>query len=99
MATSLLGELSSIGIGVISAIAGLGFVVYLARRILKKDPGSEHMVSISKSVQEGAMAFLKREYRSIGIFVLILGGILLAAVSGSTAMAFVTGAACSVLAG
>ncbi|MDZ7262194.1 MAG: sodium-translocating pyrophosphatase, partial [candidate division KSB1 bacterium] len=50
-------------------------------------------------IQQGAMAFLKREYQSIGIFVLILAIIILAGVSQKTAVAFIAGAGCSILAG
>ncbi len=92
-------DLSSMWIGLVAAILGLGYVGYLAHRVLKKDPGSEKMISISKLIQQGAMAFLKREYRSIAIFVLLLAIILFFSVSKLTAFAYVIGAICSVLAG
>lgn len=95
----LFGDLSSIWAGLISGIVGLAFVVYLANRILKKDPGNEKMVAISKSIQDGAMAFLAREYKSIGIFVVILAAIIFFGVTKKTAFAFVAGAVCSILAG
>ncbi len=96
---SQFGDLLSIWFGIISGVIGLGFVAYLAARILKKDPGSELMVSISKSIQKGAMAFLKREYKSIGIFVIILVSVISIGISPKTAIAFVVGAICSVFAG
>ncbi len=41
-------------------------------RVLRKDPGNEEMVRISDAVHEGAMAFLRREYRMLLIFIAIL---------------------------
>ncbi len=95
----LFGDLSSIWAGLISGIVGLVFVGYLANRILKKDPGSEVMIKISKSIQDGAMAFLAREYKSIGIFVFILAVIIFFGVAQKTAFAFIAGAIFSILAG
>jgi K(+)-stimulated pyrophosphate-energized sodium pump len=65
------------------------------------------MTSISDGVREGAMAFLKREYRSIAIFVVVLAIVLAVglrsdAVPGlgwKTAIAFLVGAICSMTAG
>ena len=95
----LFGDLSSIWIGLISGVIGLVFVGYLVGKILKKDPGSEVMIKISKSIQDGAMAFLAREYKSIAIFVVILAAIIFFGVAKKTAFAFISGAVCSVLAG
>lgn len=52
-----------------ASIAALGFVIYLSLSIMKKNPGNEKMQQISKAVQIGAKAFLKREYIYIAIFV------------------------------
>lgn len=95
--------LVAVGAGVLALLTA----VILAVRVLKADPGSKVMISISDGVREGAMAFLKREYRSIAIFVVVLA-ILLAvglrdeAVEGlgwKTAIAFLVGACCSMAAG
>jgi K(+)-stimulated pyrophosphate-energized sodium pump len=54
-----------IGIASLTGIAALLFVLYLAKKVMKQDPGTPEMISISDAVYEGAMAFLKREYVSI----------------------------------
>ncbi|MFH1541268.1 MAG: sodium-translocating pyrophosphatase [Elusimicrobiota bacterium] len=95
----LFGDLTSVWTGFVSGIVGLAFVWYLANKILKKDPGTEIMVKISKSIQDGAMAFLAREYKSIGIFVFILTVIIFFGVAKKTSIAFIAGAICSILAG
>ena len=46
------------------------FAFYLTGKIKKAEPGNETMVEIAGHIQEGAMAFLSRQYRAIAIFVL-----------------------------
>ena len=53
------------------AVLGLIFMGIKASWINKQDAGDERMQSIAKSIQEGAMAFLKAEYRILAIFVVI----------------------------
>jgi len=91
--------LPGIGMVIGSGILGLLFAVYLSIRILRKDPGTEKMREISEMIHEGAMAFLFREFSAIILFVVILGAILYFFLAKKTAMAFVTGALCSILAG
>ncbi len=56
----------------ISALCALAFVVYLFSYVMKQDPGNESMQKISGLVQDGAKAFLKREYTYVFIFVIII---------------------------
>ena len=58
----------AIAIGII----GLIFAAILASRILKEDEGNEQVKFIGKAIQEGAAAFLSREYRLLAIFVVII---------------------------
>ena len=81
--------------GIISLIV----LVFLAKGILKKDSGNEKMQEISKYIEEGAMAFIKKEYKYLSIFVafiFILIGIFL---SNKTAISFLVGAIFSMVAG
>jgi K(+)-stimulated pyrophosphate-energized sodium pump len=39
--------------------------------VSKQDPGNERMVEIARYISEGAMAFLKAEYKVLGYFVVI----------------------------
>jgi K(+)-stimulated pyrophosphate-energized sodium pump len=57
------------------------------------------MQEIAAAIHEGAMVFLKREYQILAIFVLVVFALLGLFINGSTAMAFLAGAACSMLAG
>ncbi|MFN4198763.1 MAG: sodium-translocating pyrophosphatase [Flavobacterium sp.] len=56
---------------VILAIIGLLFMAMKAAWVTKQNAGDGKMQSISKSIQEGAMAFLKAEYRILAVFVVI----------------------------
>ncbi|WP_099366917.1 sodium-translocating pyrophosphatase [Sphingobacterium sp. 1.A.4] len=53
------------------AVLGLLFMLVKSGWVNKQDAGDGHMQTISKSIKEGAMAFLKAEYRILLIFVVI----------------------------
>jgi len=59
-----------------SGLVGLAAAGLIAAMILKKDAGSEALREISRLIQEGAMAFLKREYTILAGFVAIMAVVL-----------------------
>jgi len=63
--------------------AGLGAAGYLARDVLRRDTGTDRMREIAAAIQEGARAFLRRQYRTIAIIAVVLA-ILLAVSIGAT---------------
>ena len=73
--------------------------------VRKQDPGSERMQEISKSIKDGALAFLHAEYRLLLIFVIIASialysiSLLVSSTSWMIVPAFVVGAVFSALAG
>ena len=86
-------------------IVALIFAFVKAKWVSRQDPGTERMVEISGYVRDGAMAFLKREYRVLAIFVLVVAVLLAIANWNSPdsspiiAISFVLGAFSSALAG
>ncbi|NCI50153.1 sodium-translocating pyrophosphatase [Sediminibacterium roseum] len=86
-------------------IVGLLYTLIKFNWVSKQDAGSDRMKEISTYIAEGAMAFLKAEYKILGYFVVVVG--LLLGVMGysdanshwSIALAFVLGAFFSALAG
>ena len=86
---------------VICGIMGAGLVGYFVRYVLKQDPGSEKIKEVSKAIQEGAMAFIGREYRTLAIVVVVLAIILavVPALGWKVSVAFIFGAICSMGAG
>jgi len=55
-----------------AGVVGLIFAVITARQLMTEDEGDETMRSIGVSIQEGAAAFLKREYTFLAVFVVIV---------------------------
>ena len=84
-----------------SSVFGLAIAALFAYLVLKTDPGNEKMQEISRSVQEGAMAFVSREYRYVGMFVILMVLLLTFLLKDGwmTALCYVFGAACSLGAG
>lgn len=83
----------------IIGILALIFAFYKAKYVESVEPGNERMKEIASYIEQGAMAFLRREYRSVAIFVVVLFIILIFAINWQTAVCFVIGAIFSVLAG
>jgi K(+)-stimulated pyrophosphate-energized sodium pump len=82
----------------VSAICALIFAVVLSNSITKESAGNERMQEIAGYIHEGAMAFLKREYKYLAIFVAVVA-IILCLISITTAVCFVFGALFSIAAG
>ncbi|MEE2710772.1 MAG: sodium-translocating pyrophosphatase [Gemmatimonadota bacterium] len=98
--------MDSILYGVIGAgVVALLFSLWRTAWINKQDEGTDRMIAIGESIREGAMAFLKAEYRVLAIFVLVVAILLgvanmnRAETSGLIALSFVVGALASALAG
>ena len=87
------------------AVLGLLFMLVKMSWVKKQPAGNERMQSISKSIKEGALAFLSAEYRLLVIFVLIASGLLfyistlVETTSWMIVPAFIFGAIFSALAG
>src|SRR5712691_4506292 len=76
---------------------GVALLTYLA--VQNRPDGDEKMREIAASIYEGAMTFLRREYRILVIFVVVVFLLLAWKVAWQTGIAFVFGGLCSVLAG
>ncbi|HSL29447.1 MAG TPA: sodium-translocating pyrophosphatase [Anaerolineales bacterium] len=59
-------------LGPIAALIALGFAFYLYRQLMQLSEGNERMVEIAQAVREGAMAYLKSQYRVVGIVFAVL---------------------------
>ncbi|HLC96049.1 MAG TPA: sodium-translocating pyrophosphatase [Candidatus Nanoarchaeia archaeon] len=89
------------------SILALAFAAYFARDVLKQDKGNAKMQEIANAIREGANAFMKRQYTTIGIISIIVAVIILVGYSAfgkqdfgiKTSIAFIFGAFCSALSG
>ncbi len=89
----------------LTGLLALGYALTRARWVGKQDPGTDEMQEIAAAIAEGANAFLRREYRVLIFFVLVVAGLLVVANLGNPdsspliAISFVAGALCSGVAG
>ncbi|MEW8959370.1 MAG: sodium-translocating pyrophosphatase [Moorella sp. (in: firmicutes)] len=92
----------------VAVILALLFALYLSNKINRADPGNARMQEIAAAIQEGAMAFLMREYRTVTFFVVGMAALIAAtglltkgaeSMQPVTAVAYVAGSLCSIGAG
>lgn len=95
-----MNEFSMVGIAaIVVGILALAFAGIKYAAIQKKDSGNERMQEISKYIQEGAMTYLTRQYKSLVVFVICVAILLAIFVGLYMAICFIIGAIFSVLAG
>jgi K(+)-stimulated pyrophosphate-energized sodium pump len=82
-------------IPIIVSILAIAFVLYLIQVIKSKPSGSEKMIAIAKAVQEGAISFLKRQYKTIAIVSVIVFVVLWLTLGFNTGLGFLIGAVLS----
>lgn len=86
-----------------ASLVGLLFAGLFAALVMRSDAGNERMQEISRSIQEGARAFIRREYQYVFIFIVLLVILLSVALRGEggwqIAICYVFGAVCSLGAG
>ena len=86
-------------------ILALIFVFFKNNWVAKQEVGNEKMARIAKNIADGAMSFLKAEYKILSIFVVAVAILLYfkgsneAGSNGMVAVSFIVGAVCSALAG
>jgi K(+)-stimulated pyrophosphate-energized sodium pump len=87
------------------SLLALVYAYQLVRGVLAKDEGTEKMRDISLAIREGANAYLTRQFRTLAVFVVVLGVVLLAleapdwGIRISRSVAFVLGAVFSAATG
>ncbi len=93
----------------IAAVIALIVAFIFYREIFSKDKGTPEMQAISDKIEEGAMAYLARQYKTIGIIAIVIAIVI--AIIGfaadsfkdylnyKVAIAFIIGAGCSILSG
>ncbi|MDA3868946.1 MAG: sodium-translocating pyrophosphatase [Gammaproteobacteria bacterium] len=86
-------------IALVCAFAGIAYGVISIFSILSKPMGNEEMVRIQSAIQEGAIAYLKRQYTAISIVGIVIFAIIIYALGTATAIGFAIGAILSGLAG
>ena len=89
-------------IALVAGVLALILAVYFTRAVLAAPQGNERMVELATAIREGAMAFLKREYTWVSVFVVVMAVLIAALLDWGRpwgAIAYIFGAALSALAG
>jgi K(+)-stimulated pyrophosphate-energized sodium pump len=92
----------SLTILILVAIGAIAYSLGLAKSVLRRSPGNEAMQAIAKAIQEGAMAYMVRQYKTVAAIAAVLFliiGFALPNDSWLTALGFLIGAALSAAAG
>ncbi len=85
---------------IIAALLAIAYGTFLTFNVLKKPQGNEKMREIASAIQQGARAYLNRQYKTIGIVAVVLALLMWFFDFGtSTVIAFIIGAVASSLAG
>ncbi|MFO0602558.1 MAG: sodium-translocating pyrophosphatase [Polyangiales bacterium] len=85
----------SMGVGALALVVAFFFYA----RVKAAPEGNEAMARIARYIREGAMAFLVREYKVLGVYAVIVFGLIAAGLGVKAAGAFLAGAFLSLLAG
>ena len=99
------GNLTWVVVVAVIALLALGVAGWLVREVLAASQGTAKMQEIAKAVQDGAAAYLRRQFRTLGVFVFLIFWILLLLPSDGTGVRwgrsifFLIGAAASGLTG
>ena len=83
------------------AAGGVGLLaaLFVYRYMVAQPDGNSVMRDLADQIHDGAMAFLRREYTVLAVFVVVVAVLLFIAIGQASALAYVAGAASSVLAG
>ncbi len=90
---------TGLAIAVLCAFAALAYGAFTIRWVLAQPDGDEKMRKIAQAVQEGAQAYLNRQYTTIGIVGLVLFTVILLTLGWQTAVGFAIGAILSGITG
>lgn len=81
------------------ALVSLIFAFFLIQKIKNAPSGSGKMIEISQAIREGAEAFLKRQYKTVGFVAIIIFFVLLFSLGIKSALGFLIGALASAISG
>ncbi len=82
-----------------AALISLGYGTYLIATILRLPTGTDKMREIASAIQEGAAAYLSRQYLVVGIVAIVISSLIYQVLGLNSAIGFVIGAVASALAG
>lgn len=89
---------------ILLAALGLGYAIFLIKKITASSPGNDAMQRVAAAIQDGAKAYLRRQVRTVSVIAVIITGLLFAWKRSTdhplaVPVGFVVGAVCSMVAG
>ncbi len=84
---------------IVCGLVAIAYGIWAAKSVMDADTGTERMREISAAIQEGAAAYLNRQYTAIGIVGVIIAAILFPTLGWHATVGFVIGAVLSSAAG
>jgi K(+)-stimulated pyrophosphate-energized sodium pump len=96
----VLGEKIALSVNVLIALLGLGYALMLVGEVKNADQGTPRMQEIARAVREGANAYLGRQFRVVGVLIVVITLLLyFAAKAGGSVEAIALGRAIAFLVG
>ena len=89
-------------VAIVMGVAALILALVYGRLVVAESPGNDRMVELMGAIREGSVAFMRREYAAIGVFVVVMASLILIFLDWGRpwgAVAYVFGAVLSGLAG
>jgi K(+)-stimulated pyrophosphate-energized sodium pump len=86
-------------VAIVCGIIAVLYGIVTSRQVLAMSPGNQRMIEVSAAIQEGAAAYLKRQYTTIFIVGVVVAAIIFFFLGGLSAVAFVIGSVLSGAAG
>ncbi len=80
---------------IISGVVAILYGIYASRSVLARSAGNDRMQEIARAIQEGASAYLNRQYRTIAIVGVVIAVVLLVLLGWKEAVGFLIGAVLS----
>lgn len=92
-------SVTGVVVGILAGVIAIVYGFVTIQSVLKSSPGNERMQEIAAAIQEGANAYLNRQYTTIGVVGVVLAIVLWVLFGPLTAVGFAIGAALSGVAG
>ena len=89
----------ALAVAIVCGVLAVVYGLFTTRQVLSADAGNERMREIAGAIQEGASAYLNRQYRAIGLVGIVVGAILWLLLGKEVAIGYFIGAVLSGVAG
>ncbi|OGM04546.1 sodium-translocating pyrophosphatase [Candidatus Woesebacteria bacterium GWB1_37_5] len=92
-------QLIALFVAPLTSIVALAYGIYLSRRVIKEDEGSDKLREIAKAVREGAMSYLNKQFKVVLPIMLLLAFLIWITLGFGIAVTFLLGAIFSAIIG